>query len=187
MKSWQSRRSWSTHGKRSIRPAEFSAPLWSSQSPCTTIATLIAAGDTVVAGGEGQVVMLEGSTGKTLWSADVQGTACDLAVAGGRLFVSTDRGEILCFAGGPAALRSTAAQPAAEEPPAAVEARAAEDILRRTGVTQGYCLDLACGDGRLAPGASRRSALHVYAVEADADKARRRGGGWRRPVCTASA
>ena len=31
-----------------------------------------------------------------------------------------------------------------------VYAKAAEEILQRTAVKQGFCLDLACGEGRLA-------------------------------------
>lgn len=50
---------------------------------------------------------------------------------------------------------------------------AAEQILRRTGVTQGYCLDYECGEGRLAFELARRSRLMVVGVCADEAQAQR--------------
>jgi hypothetical protein len=41
----------------------------------------------------------------------------------------------------------------------------AADILAQTGVTKGYCLDLRCGDGRLAYELARQSELIVIAAE----------------------
>ena len=47
---------------------------------------------------------------------------------------------------------------------------AADEILRRTGVTRGWCLDYACGDGRLALALAQRSELQICGVERDAAK-----------------
>ena len=47
--------------------------------------------------------------------------------------------------------------------------RAADEIIQRTGVTRGYCLDLGCGDGSLAHELAQRTDLHIYAVESDPD------------------
>jgi outer membrane protein assembly factor BamB len=44
---------------------------------------------------------------------------------------------------------------------------AAAEIIRRTGVTTGYCLDLACGDGRLALELARRTQLYICGLEDD--------------------
>ncbi len=55
------------------------------------------AGDTLFAGGSDQVFAYSTADGKELWSATVTGNAHGLAVANGRLFVSTDRGIIHCF------------------------------------------------------------------------------------------
>jgi outer membrane protein assembly factor BamB len=49
-------------------------------------------------------------------------------------------------------------------------ATAAEEIVHRCGVTDGYCLDLACGDGRLALELARRTGLQIYAVDIDPEK-----------------
>ena len=51
----------------------------------------------------------------------------------------------------------------------------AADILAQTRVTKGYCLDLRCGDGRLAYELARQSELIVIAAETEttlADDAR---------------
>ena len=46
-------------------------------------------------------------------------------------------------------------------------ARLADTILKTSGVTKGYCLDFACGDGRLALELARRSDLSVIGVSDD--------------------
>jgi outer membrane protein assembly factor BamB len=140
-------------------------------------AAAIVAGNTIVAGGDKSVTAIDALSQKTLWSAPVDGIPHGLAVAGGRLFVSTDRGSIYCFAGNaksPAAVVSHAPRPAEISP--AVSAAAAE-ILRRSHVQEGYCLDVDCGDGSLAIALAQLSKLHIYALAPTADeveKVRRR-------------
>ena len=58
---------------------------------------LILAGTTLFAGGDNRVAAFDTVDGKERWSARVTGRAHGLAVANGRLFVSTDRGVIHCF------------------------------------------------------------------------------------------
>ena len=58
---------------------------------------LILAGESLFAGGDDRVAAFDAATGKERWSATVTGKAHGLAVANGRLFVSTDRGTIHCF------------------------------------------------------------------------------------------
>lgn len=69
--------------------------LWRVPSDCPL--TLILAGETLFAGGEGQVAAHEISTGRRTWTASVDGRAHGLAAANGSLLVSTDRGRIVCF------------------------------------------------------------------------------------------
>ena len=57
---------------------------------------LIKAGDTLFAGGDGQVAAFD-LNGRRTWTAPVDGKAYGLAVARGRLYVSTDSGSIHCF------------------------------------------------------------------------------------------
>lgn len=49
-------------------------------------------------GGDGQVAAFDANDGRLLWSAKVEGAVYSLAIAGGRLFASTDQGFIYCFA-----------------------------------------------------------------------------------------
>lgn len=60
--------------------------------------TLILAGTTLFAGGENDVAAFDSASGNKIWSHPVNGRAYGLAVAGGRLFVSTDTGYIYSFA-----------------------------------------------------------------------------------------
>ncbi|MCB9770576.1 MAG: PQQ-binding-like beta-propeller repeat protein [Candidatus Omnitrophica bacterium] len=71
--------------------------LW--ERPLSDPYSLILGGDTLYAGGTNEVVAISGKTGETLWTAPVKGRALDLAIAGGDLIVSTDRGMIHCFKG----------------------------------------------------------------------------------------
>lgn len=69
--------------------------LWEKPSsyPCE----LILAGKTLFAGGDGAVAAFNTNDGTLLWQSTVDGKGCGLAVADGRLFVSTDKGKIYCF------------------------------------------------------------------------------------------
>jgi outer membrane protein assembly factor BamB len=57
----------------------------------------ILAGDMLLTGGENAVAALSAEDGRELWTGAVDGRAYGLAVASGRLFVSTDTGTIHCF------------------------------------------------------------------------------------------
>ena len=69
--------------------------LWRTAADCPH--DLILAGETLFAGGDDRVAAFDTTTGEMLWSAPVTGRAHGLAVANGRLFVSTDRGTIHSF------------------------------------------------------------------------------------------
>ena len=127
---------------------------------------LIVAGDRAVSGGAGKVAVIDMKTRKLAWSADVRGEALSLAVSGRKLFVSTDNGAIYCFAAGPKGgemTQAVQAKPYGDN----VAAATAKAILDKTGVTEGYCADLACGDGALAFELARQSKLTIYAVDSD--------------------
>jgi len=59
---------------------------------------IILAGKHLIVGRPGEVLALGTEDGKTVWSANVDGVAKSLAVADGRLYVSTDTGKLYCFA-----------------------------------------------------------------------------------------
>jgi len=69
--------------------------LW--QAPCAHPYALILAGDLLVAGGEESIAAFGTADGKQLWTGTVPGRVYGLAVAGGRLFASSDTGSIHCF------------------------------------------------------------------------------------------
>lgn len=139
--------------------------LW--RVPCECPEALILAGDALIAGGKGKAVARSTATGETLWVAEVEGTVKGLAVAGGRLYVSTDTGAIHCF--GPQGTQPLGVvRPASKPFPAdeltpAIEA-AAEHIVKSTGITRGYCLVLGNDTGRLAYELARRTELQVVAA-----------------------
>ncbi len=127
------------------------------------------AGRALVVAGSGRVSVVDGASGKIVWSAAVDGVPYGLAVAGGRLYAGTDTGRIYCFGPGApvqaALLKPEARGPAYGENP--VHAAAASEILEKTGVVEGYAVDFGCGDGALSYELARRSRLHVFAVDPD--------------------
>ncbi|MFC2075922.1 PQQ-binding-like beta-propeller repeat protein [candidate division KSB1 bacterium] len=132
--------------------------------------SLIAAGNKIICGTtNNKVVLLDSKSKRATWSAAVEGQPLGLAVADGRLFVSTDRGLIYCFKSG----RDMTGPAIRIEPESHSQssdelyAAAAGEIIDRTGIVDGYCLDLGCGDGRLAYELARRTNLTIYAVDPD--------------------
>jgi len=142
--------------------------------------SLIVAGRHVLAGSDGRVAMIDAESKKQVWSAPVDGDVYSLAAAGGRLYASTDKGTIYCFGAAGAARKAATAAPRPKPSPypaAGVAAKAADEIVRRTGITKGFCLDLDCADGALACQLVRRTDLKVVALARDAaaaEAARRR-------------
>jgi len=159
-------------GKR-LRELEGSEYLW--RQPCDTADALILAGNVLFAGGDDLVVAYDAATGEKLWTGTVEGKAHGLAVANDRLFVSTDTGTIHCFAHDVPDTASTASvaekgTPYPTDSRADVYASAAEQIIRETGVTRGYCLIVGCGDGRLAYELAQRTGLNIVGIEKDQRK-----------------
>ena len=72
------------------------------QVPCEQRLSLAGTATAVFAGGEDSVAAFDAGTGTRLWQRDVEGKAYGLAVASGRLFVSTDTGIISAFRAEPA-------------------------------------------------------------------------------------
>lgn len=128
---------------------------------------VVACGSKIVTSGQNLVATVDAETGKKVWSTEVDSTAHGLAVSNGRLFVSTTSGAIHCFG------RSTeVAVVHRAEPAASTSNRMAEvasEILAKTGVRAGYCVDLGCGDGSLACELARQSDLRIVGIDSDAD------------------
>jgi len=147
---------------------------WLWRIPCTACDSIALAGKTLFAGGAGTVIAIDRAGGKQVWSANVKGRARGLAIAGGRLFVSTDTGAIHCFVSGSGGKGRTVthqpvAQPFPKDERTGTFPELAGDMVKEFGVTRGYALMFG-GDGRLALELARRTDLVIYAVEPDAER-----------------
>jgi len=124
-------------------------------------------------GGDGEVAAFRAADAAKVWSAAVCGKAYSLALARGKLFVSTDAGMIYCFGPKPqSGPRHVVGAPPVATPPAndaqdKRHAALAQRVLALSGVRKGYGLVLGTGDGRLACALARRSDLKLVCVEAD--------------------
>jgi len=144
------------------------------ETPHERAYSLIMAGETLVVGGAGTVTTIAADTGEVVWQDKVAGQARSLAVADGRLLVSTTEGRITCY--GPEAVTDPpviAPKPEASKStdhdtgPAAAMARR---ILDQTDKTAGYCLVLGAGDGELLHHLAKTSELTICCLEPDRDK-----------------
>jgi outer membrane protein assembly factor BamB len=140
---------------------------------CNYPYSMIMADEVLFVGGENRIAAIEAGSGKVLWTAPVGGRAFGLSILNGGLFASTDRGYIHCFRrgaknGGKIVAPETDDNPYRSDSLAKRYAQAAELILKRTGITKGYCLVLDCGRGQLAYELARRSDLRIIAIEKDA-------------------
>ena len=142
---------------------------------CPHSAAIALAGRTLIAGGIGAVTAMDATTGKTTWSGPVDGSARGLAVAGGRLLVSTDTGRIYAFTQGAGGNGRTVkaeatADPFPKDARAADRRQVAADMVKTFDLARGYGLVLG-GDGRLALELARRTDLDLCLPLADAGQA----------------
>ncbi|MCX6898314.1 MAG: PQQ-binding-like beta-propeller repeat protein, partial [Verrucomicrobia bacterium] len=145
---------------------------------------VIAAGNEAVCGSSNRVSIVDVKESRVRWSRKVEGNAVGLAAANGTLLVSTTAGVIYCFAEGKTAAQTAFGVPASagrvsetqasQKPakagtpnPATSAAEQAKKILQKSGIREGYCLHVGCGDGRLALELARKSKLHVIGIESD--------------------
>lgn len=146
-------------------------PIWAVKNPHDKVVSLIVAGETIVCSASQKVTGIDMKTKKAIWTLDVEGTPYGLAVANNRLYVSTDSGMIYCFGANLSYQRKVS-----EVKPKDISAygadpifkAAADEIVKKTGITEGYCLDFGCKDGKLAFELAKRTNLKIYAVDEDA-------------------
>ncbi|MHC4170043.1 MAG: outer membrane protein assembly factor BamB family protein, partial [Planctomycetota bacterium] len=132
---------------------------------------LVVAGRTIVAGTlNSKIVTADTKLRAIVTTIELDGLALGLAVAGRALYVSTDNGTIYCLV---PVRRDEAGPPddqQAHPEPYQVKRlyrNMAREIIGTTGITEGYCVDLACGDGDLAHALAEASELHIIAVDDD--------------------
>ena len=161
-------------GKKVVRKV-LGKPAWSVEVK-HRIDTIIVAGGMIVTAGMaddgGRVSLIDLSSRKLQSWLNVDGWPGGLAVAEGALFVSTDAGKMYCFT--KRSNRGYGINQGTIEPfeNNNLYAKAAQEIINQSGVTEGYCLDLGCGDGRLTYELAKRTNLQIYAVDDDEARAR---------------
>ncbi len=170
-------------------------PLWEKKG-VDAGSSMIAAGQSIVCGGEGQLTILDLQTGNLQAEFSVPGTVYGLAAAADWLVVSTDMGAILGLSltekrssddaaprpqDQPDSLNVDRADPLSEplihvrDQPVDLWPRrpeiqqAATEILDATQIRDGYVLDYGCGDGQLAYALAGQTNLRIYAVDDNID------------------
>ncbi|NQT38672.1 MAG: PQQ-binding-like beta-propeller repeat protein, partial [Planctomycetes bacterium] len=139
---------------------------------------MILAGDVIYAGGEADVFAIDARTGRQLWTDQTASRVRGLAVANGRLLVSTIDGRVRCYQPG----RSTGEPNRVLGPPkqpvygpgrfTSFLQDTVRAIVDDSGADRGYCLVVGGGNGQLAYEIARETKLNVYVLESDAEKVR---------------
>jgi len=140
---------------------------------------LIVAGDTIVAGTLNNKIITADMNFKTVVSAiELDGLAMGLAVADKALYVCTDKGTIYCFVEDKSDGRKLPGNQkelkASQNPKPYKEMKlydkVARQIIESTGINEGYCVDLGCGNGDLAYALAKESKLHIIAISKDSNQ-----------------
>ncbi len=146
--------------------------LWTAKAPFSVL-TMIVVGDKLVLGGAEKIATLDIESKAVLLTKAVDGAVLSLAVANGRLYVATESGTLHCFAAGAAEPRIHVAAVPDLGRVAVAGALPVNEVLRATGMTvrsEGFCLDIGCGDGEFARDLAAWSRMHIYAVDTDLAK-----------------
>lgn len=153
-----------------IRKKSINTPAWTIQTGKSDAISIIVAGNTIIAGMLNNYVKIMDMESKSVvWSTEVDGIPYGLAAAHGRLYVSTGKGSIYCFDGS-GTKRPKVIQKAPFNSPYGnnkMYADAAEEIIYKSGINEGYCLDIGCGNGALSYELAKRTNLHIIAIDSD--------------------
>lgn len=139
--------------------------LWSLPS---SLKVHIKAGSRLYVGGPKTVAAVDTGSAKITWQTSITGTPNRMLATDGKLFVITVEGTLYCF-GADKRSPKTYAVETAPPPRDRWTARAAE-ILRQTGVRDGYGVVLGVGSRRLIEELARQSELRMIVFERDAEK-----------------
>jgi len=151
------------------------APDWPAATQVTS-PPLVVAGSTIVAGTlNGKIVTADMNSRSVVTTSELDGLAMGLAVADQALYVGTDKGTIYCFVPAESSqpgladkvLVSQARPHSAPYQDDRPHVRAAREILKAADLSEGYCVDLGCGDGALAYALAKISQLHIIAIDED--------------------
>lgn len=140
---------------------------------------IIVAGDHVIVGASGEIVIVDATSQQIVWRETVEGNILSLAVNNGRLIAANDQGSVFCFA--PKGLEQTARDvnvaregANAKTPSTSVTnpsmEKVAQQMIQMADFDEGYCLDFGCGDCQLSESLARNSNLHIIAVDSNVDE-----------------
>jgi len=123
------------------------------------------------ASGDGTVVAVdvgEAGTASVSWHAEVEGAPWGMLAGDGKLFVVTAGGRLYCFGARAVEPKTYALEKA--ELPAVSDAwtGTAKGVLEGCSTSEGYCVALGLGSGRLVEELVRQSGFHIIVVEPDA-------------------
>lgn len=159
------RAAYDTGGRK--RPVPKAVVQWSYAG--SNLQAIIVAGPHVLVGGVNAVFALDAATGREIWKSKVEGEAKGLAIANGRLVVSTDEGRIHCFGQGKSVM--VPAKPAVMPFPAGADGakvtELAEAIAKDSKIERGYGLVIGGDGARLAFELAKRTGLLVHVLETD--------------------
>lgn len=147
------------------------ATKWTAHHP--RVYSLALAGKTLFIGGKGTISALDAQTGARQWyfTEHLPGTIRGLAIADGRLLVSTDQGVLTCFGVPKSGVRMVQDAPDWRFSVSAKAKTLADDAIRRSRRQEGYALIVGAPDAGAAAALAMRTRLHVVQVVAGEDRA----------------
>ncbi|MBA7565518.1 Outer membrane protein assembly factor BamB [subsurface metagenome] len=141
----------------------------------TNLNTLIHAGNLIFAGGNGFITAIDSDTGEEIWNDEVKGVVCGLAATQGKLFASSDNGQIYCFSSDSEqeykeVIQEKESFPFPDDELAVDYKNTAKQIIHDSGVEKGYCLILGDQTGQLAFELAQITDLNIICLEKDPRK-----------------
>ena len=134
------------------------------------ILDVVVAGNKAVVGGKDHVAIVDIPSAKLVAKADVGEDVLSLAVAEGCVYAAGPSGTLYCFGANGAGKVVNCNPPDKFASRGGMYADAARKIVAATGLTEGYCLDIGCGDGELAYELALQTKLNIYGVTTDPAK-----------------
>ena len=138
------------------------------------VEVLAKGGNRLYVGAENQVFAVDLPLGEgkstVSWAAPINGRPAHIVAGGGRLYVSTREGRVYCFGGDE--VKSQRYPLPAPQPPRTDEwTERTRQLVRETGVTEGYGVVWGVGSGRLIAELLRQTNLRLIVLEPDRDRA----------------
>ncbi len=126
---------------------------------------IVVSGKIIYAGGEDRVVAIDSDSGEVRWQAVTDSRVRGLAVANGRLFVSSIDGKVRCFHSGAGSDHHVELPlPESSQQVDEVLTHLAEKIVSVTNVREGYCLISGDSTGQFAEALAERTNLTIEVV-----------------------